>query len=415
MFIPSGKMPRIAASIIVLGIVALAVIAFMRQPVGDYFVRRVTTRLTVGDAPLNLLVIANNARNVPANQPLGLGTAAGQADVILVLHVDPMQRGIWAITIPRDALVAQPHWHNPIPKIKTLFFMGNQETPQTGPQETAHAVSALTGLPINGYLVANFAGFRDAVDFLGGIDVNVRQRLYDPQNSHADFQPGPQHMNGAQALAFVRIRQNQVGNDYRINDFQRMNAEVQVLSLIRAKLFDPKNAALLLPRFVAHMRPDIATNLSQEQLLRVGLAMVGVSITEVPLATINDSMQLASASIPGINADGAITGASYDVLDPRDVCRRLQHFGARNCTTGLPPQSLGEISVRVHGTQRLAARLRKLGFRHITVVGAPTGEARIVYTEGNAWGAWTAARVIGGGAVTVEPGASPGGEITAYE
>jgi LCP family protein required for cell wall assembly len=415
MFIHSGKMLGIAASVVALGIFALAVITFTRQPNGDYFVRRVTTRLTVGDAPLNLLVIANNARSVPANQPLGLGTAAGQADVILVLHVDPMQRGIWAITIPRDTLVAQPHWHNPIPKIKTLFFMGNQETPQTGPQETAHAVSRLTGLPINGYLVANFAGFQDAVDFLGGIDVNVRRRLYDPQNSHADFQPGLQHMNGAQALAFVRIRQNQAGNDYRVNDFQRMNAEVQVLSLIRAKLFDPKHAALLFTRFVARMQPDIATNLSQEQLLRVGLAMVGVPITEVSLDTIDDSMQLASARIPGVNADGIITGASYDVLDPEDVCRRLQRFGARNCTTGIPSRSLRDISIHVHGTQRLAARLRTLGFRHVTIVGAPTGEARIVYTGENAWGAWTAARAIGGGAVTVEPGMSAEVEIIAYE
>src|SRR2546423_8697037 len=401
---PSRKILRIAAFTAAFAILFLAFIAFTRQPVGDYFVRRMTTRLTVGDAPLNLLVIANNARGVPANQPLGLGTAAGQADVILVLPVDPMQRGIWAITIPRDALVAQPHWHNPIPKIKTLFFMGNQETPQTGPQETAQAVARLTGLPINGYLVANFAGFRDAVDFLGGIDVNVRQRLYDPQNSHADFRPGLQHMNGTQALAFVRIRQNIAGNAYRINDFQRMNAEIQVLSLIRAKLLDPKNAAFLLPSFVAHMKPDIATNLSQEQLLRLGLAMVGVPITEVPLDTIDDSMQLASARIPGVNADGIITGASYDVLDPLDVCRRLQRFGARNCTTGVSPQNLHGIAVQVHGTQRLAARLRKLGFRHVTVVGGPTGEARIVYGGGNAWGAWTAARALGGGAVTVEPG-----------
>jgi hypothetical protein len=222
-------------------------------------------------------------------------------------------------------------------------------------------------------------------------------------------------MNGTQALAFVRIRQNIAGNSYRINDFQRMNAEVQVLSLIRAKLLDPKNAAFLLPSFVAHMKPDIATNLSQEQLLRVGLAMVGVPITEVPLDTIDDSMQLASARIPGVNADGIITGASYDVLDPLDVCRRLQRFGARNCTTGVSPQSLHGISVQVHGTKRLAARLRKLGFRHVTVVGGPTGEERIVYGAGNAWGAWTTARVMGGGGVTVEPGTDTEKEIVAYE
>jgi len=58
-------------------------------------------------------------------------------------------------------------------------------------------------------------------------------------------------------------------------------------------------------------------------------------------------------------------GASYDVLDPLDVCRRLKRFGARNCTTGVSPQSLHDISVEVHGTNRSAGRLRELGFRQV--------------------------------------------------
>jgi hypothetical protein len=163
------------------------------------------------------------------------------------------------------------------------------------------------------------------------------------------------------------------------------------------------------------MKPDIATNLSEGQLLRLGAAMVGVPITEVPIDAVDDSMQLASASIPGVNADGIITGASYDVLDPLDVCRRLKRFGAGNCTTGVSPQSLHDISVEVHGTNRLAGRLRKLGFRHVTVVGGPTSEARIVYDACNAWGAWTASRALGGGAVTAEPATSAADEIVAYE
>lgn len=387
-------------------VVVAALFGFLHTPWGDYAARRVTTELTVGDHPVNLLVIANNARGVAANRPLGLGSAAGQADVLLVLHVDPMQRGIWAITIPRDALVAQPGWHNPIPKIKTLFFMGDQETPPIGPELTTRAVSALIGLPIDGYLAVNFAGFKAAVDFLGGLDVDVRERLYDPVNSGADFRPGLQHMNGAQVLAFVRIRQNDAGNSYRVNDYQRMDAEVQILSLLRARLLDPKSVALTLPRFVAHMSPDIATNLSDERLVRLGFAMVGVSVTEVSLDTLNDSMLLTSAAIPGVNAEGAIEGASYDVLDPVAICRRLARFGASGCTTGLPtPQPPSKVALTVYGSKALIERLREHGYSQVTLVSDPTGEKLVIYPPQDPAAGWSVARLLaGGGGVTVEPG-----------
>lgn len=389
-------------------LVAFAAVGLAHTSWGDYATRRVTAQLTVGARPMNLLVIANNARDAAANKPLGLGSAAGQADVLLVLHVDPMERGIWAITIPRDALVAQPGWHNPIPKIKTLFYMGDQERPPTGPELTMRAVSALTGLPLDGYLAMNFTGFREAVDFLGGLEVDVPERIYDPVNSGANFQPGLQHMDGAQALAFVRVRQNVAGNAYRVNDYQRMDAEVQVLSLLRAKLLEPKTVAVTLPRFVAHLRPDIATNLSDVSLMRLGFAMVGVPITEVSLDTLADSMVLTGARIPGVNAEGAIEGASYDVLDPREICRRLARFGARGCTTGLPSaQPAADVGVTVYGSPALVQRLHRAGYVHTRVAGSAIGERTVVYPPDDPATGWNIARLLGrNGAVTVEPGAA---------
>jgi hypothetical protein len=108
------------------------VIAFLHTPFDDFTERRIATELTVGNRPLNLLVIANNARNVAANKPLGLGSAAGRADIVLVLHIDPMERGIWAITVPRDTLIAQPRLR-------------------------VRGVADLTGLPTDSYLAMNFA------------------------------------------------------------------------------------------------------------------------------------------------------------------------------------------------------------------------------------------------------------------
>jgi LCP family protein required for cell wall assembly len=378
---------------------------FLKTPLGDYLLRRTATQVTVGSRPLNILVIANNARGVAANDPLGLGTAAGQADVMMVLHIDPLERGIWAIQIPRDALVAQPHWRNPVPKIKTLFFLGDQETPPNGPQLTVKAVSKLIGLPIDGYVAMNFAGFQRAVDLIGGLDVRVPGRLYDPANSGADFRSGIQHMNGARVLAYVRIRQNDAGNALRINDFQRMDAEVEVLSLMRAKLLDPKTVAAVLPHFIAQLAPDVATDLSEDRLVRLGFATMGVAVTRVAIDTIDDSMTLASAPLPGVNAENSIIGASYDVLDPADICTRLRRFGAHGCSTGLVSATRANgVLVRVFGTPALVRLLHAKGYVHAHLAGGPTGERIVQYSASDPATGWNLARLMGGD-VTVEPGA----------
>jgi LCP family protein required for cell wall assembly len=368
----------------------------------------VAARVTLGTQPLNILLIANNARGVAADNPLGLGTAAGQADVIILAHLDPVAHVIDAITIPRDLLFAQPGWHDPVPKIKTLFFMGNQETPPQGPRYLADAVAALTGLHVDGYLVANFAGFEEAVNAVGGLDIDVKQRIYDPRYSGADFMPGIHHMNGAQVLAFVRVRQNQAGNAYRVNDFQRMQAEVQVLGLLRDKLLDPAHAATLVPAFVARMRRDVATNLPEDRLVRIGIAMAGAPVYQVPLGSDADSMVLAPARIPGVNAEGRIEEADYDVLDTAAIQRRLAEFGSRSSRDGLPtPPPPADVRIVLYGTRHMALHLEHLGFVHIRLAGGPTGANAVYYPAAQPAAGWAVARALGTGNVYVAPTAGP--------
>ncbi len=401
----------VACCVIAIVLFKLAVTLLRNTP---QYAGGIAARLSMGARPMNILVVANNARGVAANDPLGLGTAAGQADVIILARVDPKAHTIYAITIPRDALIAQPQWHNTVPKIKTLFFMGDQQAPPRGPEDLAAAVASLTGLPVDGYLVANFAGFKEAVDLVGGLTIDVKARIYDPVNSHADFAPGIQHMNGAQTLAFVRVRQNAAGNTYRVNDYQRMQAEVEVLGLLRNKLLDPAHVSTLLPKFVARMRHDIATNLSQETLVRVGVAMAGAPVYQVPLGSPTDSMVLARAHVAGLNREGLIEEAEYDVLDPSDVREHLAQFGAQASKSGLPPfPPPTSIHVDLYGTSHLALHLQHLGFTRIHRLGPPTGENRLVYPASHPASGWEVARDLGLGNVYVEPG--DGTSVTVYQ
>ncbi|MHB8177652.1 MAG: LCP family protein [Vulcanimicrobiaceae bacterium] len=382
----------------------------------DQVVGSVAARMAIGNRPINILLIANNARGVAADQPLGLGTAAGQADVILLAHIDPATHRIDAITVPRDALVAQPGWDDPIPKIKTLFFMGDQETPPQGPQALAKAVSRLTGLPIDGYLVTNFAGFAQAVDAVGGLTIDVKKRIYDPRHSGANFQPGVQHMDGKQVLAFVRVRQNEAGNDYRVNDFQRMQAEVEVLGLLRNAVLNPSKVSAILPQFVARIRKDVATDIPENELVRIGVAMAGAPVYQVPLGTLHDSMWLAPVRVADVNSEGRIWGDYYDVLDPAEIYRRLAPYGSTGSSTGLPPlPTPASVPVALYGSAHLALHLQHLGFQDLSRLGGPTtsGPATVIYPRANPEQGWVVARAMGFGDEQVEPGDVS--RVTIYE
>jgi LCP family protein required for cell wall assembly len=69
----------------------------------------------------------------------------------------------------------------------------------------ADAVSRLVGVPLPYVVSTDFGGFAALVDEIGGIDINVPQPMHDDY-SGADFDPGPQHLNGGQAVAFGRDR-----------------------------------------------------------------------------------------------------------------------------------------------------------------------------------------------------------------
>ncbi len=134
--------------------------------------QRISENLLHINKTMNVLLIANNARN--ATSPLSLGTAAGQADIILIAHIDPTTHKITLISVPRDTLIAMPQYDIPIPKIKSAFNIGLNESPDMGPKLEIKAVSQLTGLPISYWIVTDFQGFIDAVNAVGGIQVNVQ-------------------------------------------------------------------------------------------------------------------------------------------------------------------------------------------------------------------------------------------------
>ena len=362
--------------------------------------------------PYNILLIGNNARK--ATGPLSLGTSGGQADILMLVHIDPQKHKVTLISIPRDLLIALPQWRDPVPKIKETLFLGLQEGPAQGPELAMQVVSHFTGMPVKAYIATDFQGFVDAVDAVGCVNIYIPARIYDPMHSGADFQPGEHCLSGPWVLAYIRVRQN-TANSYRTTDFQRMDAESQVLFALKDKLLhDPVAAALHLPALVATWRKDVATNLSNSQLLQLGLTLAHSHVQHITLGSVGDSMQLAAMPLPGINAENQIDAAYYDVLDPANVTKILKPYGSTGAWTGLPPfPQPKDVPVVVDGSSYTAAKLQAAGFP--VTQGAATSPSQsltVVFPNGQPAAGFAVARALAAANELVMPGSVS--EVTVY-
>jgi LCP family protein required for cell wall assembly len=116
-----------------------------------------------------------------------------------------------------------------------------------GADAIKEAVEGATGLPVDYYVLINFTGFRELVDAMGGITVNVNipVAINGQTDAHipptAYIQPGPhEHLDGFHALWFARGR-------YGADDYQRMARQRCVVNAI----IDQANPLNMLRRYQA--------------------------------------------------------------------------------------------------------------------------------------------------------------------
>ena len=142
-------------------------------------------------------------------------------DTIMVISVNLADHAMTMISVPRDLWVQVPPGSGSYSKLNTAYVNGLQNGynglgagPVAGGAEAARKVTEVTGLKIDYWLTINFNGFRDLVDALGGVEVNVPVGWTAinlggdglPGNGVATFKAGWQHMDGERALQYARAR-----------------------------------------------------------------------------------------------------------------------------------------------------------------------------------------------------------------
>ncbi len=169
---------------------------------------------------------------------LGIGSEGLLTDTILIASVDPFTNKVDLLSIPRDLWVNIPG--NGRDKINAVYEYGqrapsaktNFQKQQAGVEALDKTLENITGVTIHYHAVFDFAAFKQIVNALGGVTVNVPETLYDPTIAWENaYNPviatkGVQHFSGAQALLYAKSRETS-------SDFAR--AERQRLLLVAMK------------------------------------------------------------------------------------------------------------------------------------------------------------------------------------
>ncbi|MBN1439622.1 MAG: LCP family protein [Anaerolineales bacterium] len=158
---------------------------------------------------------------------------AYRTDAIMVLHLDKEHSFGSLISFPRDLYVYIPAYG--MQRINIAFQQG-KELHYPGGSFALFRDTLLYnfGLRVDHYALMNFQGFKDMIDRLDGIDVNVERTLIDYRHGYGSrytIEAGMRHMDGSTALWYVRARQT-------TSDFDRTRRQQEVIVAIANRLLD---------------------------------------------------------------------------------------------------------------------------------------------------------------------------------
>jgi LCP family protein required for cell wall assembly len=232
-------------------------------------------------------------------------------DSIVVLSVDTKNRTAFMLSVPRDLWVniKGVGWQ----KINAANAIGLNIPgyPANGMGRLEYIVSQNLGIPINYYALANYSAFRDAVNAVGGITVNIQspdpRGLYDPSIDWSTRGPmvklsnGIHNLNGQQALNLARARGDAYGAyGFPSSDFDRTAHQRLLFSAIAQKalslgvISNPVKVGNLFDSF----SKNVQTDMTLQNILRFISITKGFDLNKVKSYSYCSTMNSASCGVP---------------------------------------------------------------------------------------------------------------------
>lgn len=193
------------------------------------------------DGKLTMMLMGSDARE---------GEDTSRSDTLMIAFVDLETPSVSLLSIPRDTYVDIAGAGQT--KINHAHAYGGQPL-------TQKTVENFLDIEIDRYLEVDFNGFAALIDALGGVDIEVEQDMYKPEEN-IDLKAGMQHLDGYDALAYCRWRSD--GN----GDIGRVERQQKFLQTVADQMISLGTIAKL-PKMIGVINDNVTTDFSNKELL----------------------------------------------------------------------------------------------------------------------------------------------------
>ncbi|MGU9349373.1 LCP family protein [Clostridium perfringens] len=223
---------------------------------------------------------------------------AGRSDAIMILTLDEEHKVMKLTSIMRDSYVDIPGHGDD--KITHAYAFG-------GPELAMKTLNENFKVNVEDFMAVNFTSLPEIIDKLGGVKINII-----PEEIHhipGITSPGEQVLNGAEALAYSRIRYA-TGGDYKRTERQRV-----VLEAVFEKLKSTPTKEY--PSLIDDFLPYVETNMSS-------MDMIKLATDVAPL--VKGNLETARFPLDGYCDGKMINGVWYLVYDRQATLNQIQEY-----------------------------------------------------------------------------------------
>jgi polyisoprenyl-teichoic acid--peptidoglycan teichoic acid transferase len=186
------------------------------------------------------------------------GGERGRTDTLIVATINPKDQTMKLLSIPRDTRVTIAG-KGKKSKINHAYVYGGKEA-------TIETVEDFLEIPIDYYATVSFEGFKDIIDEIGGVTVDVPFDFWeksDVTGKRIYFKEGKMKLDGEEALAYARMRKRDPRGDFGRNERQQ-----QIITAVVDKLTSP-TMLLKLDDVARHIGDNVQTNLRVSEALAI--------------------------------------------------------------------------------------------------------------------------------------------------
>ena len=187
--------------------------------------------------------------------PSAVEGSSTRSDTIMLVRVIPSTGDIKLLSVPRDLYVeVEPTVKD---RINTAYTYG-------GVKQARAVMEGLTGVQVDGYVIADFEGFEKVIAAIGGVEVDVGHGVF-PEKWHMG--QGVERLGGRKALFYARYRGTACG------DLDRIDRQQRLLAALREQAIG-WNTITRVPQIVQVTNENVDTDLGVLQAISLARALV---------------------------------------------------------------------------------------------------------------------------------------------